>query len=91
MNKKIIVSGCSNCPYLQVGRNGENDGLKSIVVGTCKHPSFNRELISPYFHSSIFFQYQSVDTDGNRVDYSDVHSLRASGTPNWCPLPSDNN
>ena len=89
MNRKIIVSGCSNCPYLTAWNNGEGNGIESIVSGSCGHPSFNNQLLNPHFPSTVFFQYKMEDTDGNRVDFSDVHELKPNGLPKWCPLPID--
>jgi len=40
--KIITVSGCSNCPFLQVWYSNEK-----LSCGTCKHKSFNTELGSP--------------------------------------------
>lgn len=44
MNKKLIVSGCANCPYLVVWNDGKENGWKSISSEECRHPSFNKLL-----------------------------------------------
>ena len=89
--KKIIVSGCANCPYLTVWNNGEGKGINGIVHGSCNHPSWNRELLSPVFDSEVFFQYEAENVDGERVDFSDVSRLKPDQTPQWCPLPDNKN
>ena len=87
--KKIIISGCCNCPYLTVWNDGTSKGKESIVQGSCNHPSFNKELLTPYFSSTIFFKYQTENTAGERVDFSDVYCLKPNGMPEWCPLPNN--
>ena len=41
--KIITVSGCLNCPFLQVLYSDDK-----LSGGTCIHHSFNRELSNPY-------------------------------------------
>jgi PHP family Zn ribbon phosphoesterase len=89
MNRKIIISGCSNCPYLTVWNNGEEKGIESIVYGSCEHPSFDKELLKPRFKSTIFFKYEIEDTERNRIDMSNVAETIPDGMPTWCPLPFD--
>lgn len=85
--KKIIVSGCSNCPFLIVWNDGEGNGMDSICSGSCTHPSLNKELPQPRFPSTVFLRYEVESVDDERLDASKVFDVRPSGTPDWCPLP----
>ena len=82
MNKKIIVSGCSNCPYLIVWNDGNGNGIDSITRGTCNHPSYHKELPKPEFFASVFLHYE---VDGSEK----VSGLKARDTYSGCPLPDD--
>ncbi len=83
MNKKIIVSGCSNCPYLIVWNDGEGNGQESITKGECRHPSYHNELPNPLFDAPVFLHYA---ISGHKVT-----GVKATGRPESCPLPDDNN
>ena len=87
MMRKIIVSGCASCPYFTAWNNGEGNGVDSIVAGSCSHPQFNRELLKPQFGSTVFFKYEVENTQGERVNFSNVHAVKPNATPAWCPLP----
>lgn len=79
--KKILVSGCINCPYLTVYNNGQENGIDSISSGEYKHPSFHKELLNPIINSTVFIEYTVGEP-----------ALAISGkikTPDWCPLPND--
>ena len=76
--KKIIVSGCCNCPYLTLWNNGEGNGIDSITTGDCSHPSFNKQLFPPKFNCTVVLYY---DTEGK------AKNTNADKTPEWCPLP----
>jgi hypothetical protein len=89
MNRKIIVSGCANCPYLTVWNDGEGNGINSISSGDCRHPSFNKECSPPRFPPTVFFQYTEENVDGERLNYSNVFGTKPAGIPDWCPLPND--
>jgi hypothetical protein len=52
--KIITVSGCANCPFLQVW----NDENGNLLCGTCTHNSFNKELGEPQINIEVL-------TDGN--------------------------
>ena len=82
MNKKIIVSGCANCPYLIVWNDGKANCIDSVSSGECKHPSFNKLLPGVHMHPSVFISY---DTEGKADGTANARS-----TPTWCPLPNDN-
>lgn len=82
MNKKIIVSGCANCPYLIVWNDGKENGIDSVSSGECKHPSFNKLLPGVHMNPSVFISY---DTEGKADG-----TAKARSTPTWCPLPNDN-
>lgn len=76
-NKKIIVSGCANCPYLIIWNDGLGNGLDSITTGECRHPSFNKELPGTRM-SPIFIGYDADGkADGTAIAYA---------SPDWCPL-----
>ena len=34
--KKILVSGCANCPYFIAWNDGEGNGFASISSGECR-------------------------------------------------------
>ena len=86
--KKIIVSGCANCPYLTVWNDGQGNGYDSICTGTCKHPSFNKELLTPQMRSTVFFQY-SMEVVNSDERHGEVVSTKPGNTPDWCPLPNN--
>ena len=81
MNKKIIVSGCVNCPYLQIWNDGQGNGIDSIKSGQCKHPSFNKELPGVYMNSTVFISYDLEGKADGKANSPD--------TTTWCPLPND--
>lgn len=73
--KKILVSGCINCPYFKVW----NDGEGKISHGECEHPSFYVKVHIPTIGipRRIFY---CVNETGR---------LEPGGIPNWCPLPNE--
>jgi len=81
--KKILVSGCCNCPYLILWNDGEGNGMDSIKSGECRHPSFNSQLPNPQFLSPVIFKYDS------EIFPLQVESVKANATPTWCPLPEN--
>lgn len=83
--KKILVSGCANCPYLIVWQDGENNGFDSISSGECRHPSFQirRDLPATRMSRSVFLE------DDHTQDDKPIISTKAYGTPRWCPLPNE--
>ena len=89
MNKKIIVSGCSNCPYLTVWNDGEGNGVDSVTSGSCGHQSFNKELLTPKISATLLFQYDHEYITGERAEDSKVYAVKPGTTPDWCPLPND--
>jgi hypothetical protein len=89
MTKKIIVSGCANCPYLTVWNDGKGNSYDSICSGSCNHPSFNKELLTPHMCPTVFFQY-SIETVGSDERQGEVVETKPGVTPTWCPLPDNN-
>ena len=83
--KKILVSGCANCPYLIVWKDGEGKGFESIRRGECRHPSFqfHRELPAAMMSRSEFLEFDHTK------DNEPVSSVKAYGAPYWCPLPDE--
>lgn len=82
MNKKIIVSGCVNCPYLIVWNDGMDNGIDSVTSGECRYLSFNKLLPGVRMNPSVFISY---DAEGKADGTANARS-----TPTWCPLPNDN-
>lgn len=83
--KKILVSGCANCPYFIVWDNGEGKGFESIKHGECRHPSFriHRDLPAAIMGKAAFLEFDVSKDD------EPVSNVKASGTPPWCPLPNE--
>ena len=83
--KKILVSGCANCPYLRVYDNGSNQGFNSISHGECAHPSFviKRDLPSAMVLTVEFL------ASGSGSDYNNITNVNPQGHPDWCPLPDE--
>ena len=79
--KKILVSGCANCPYLRVFNDGSDDGFNSIVRGECTHPSFkiHRDLPVAMMSAGEFLIYKNEDAT----------TVNPQGHPCWCPLPEE--
>lgn len=79
--KKILVSGCANCPYLKVWRN-ENGELSS---GECNHPSYYVNTELPTVRMGVeFFVVQCISPDGRNVSTANPQKH-----PHWCPLPNE--
>ena len=72
--RKIIVNGCSNCPYLTIWNDGSGKGFDSISTGSCDHPSFNKELDKPHFSKDVIIGEASV---------------KATNFADFCPLPNE--
>lgn len=83
--KKILVSGCANCPYLRVFDDGEDNGIKSISHGECHHPSFkiHKALPAAMMIRSVFLEFDHTKDD------DPVSNVKAYGVPHWCPLPNE--
>lgn len=82
--KKILVSGCANCPYLIVWNDGENNGFESIVRGECRHPSFQiKRDLPPATMDPVVFLDHLYPKGEERI------FLNAGRTPGWCPLPTE--
>lgn len=79
--KKILVSGCANCPYLNIWNNGEGNGVDSITGGDCSHPSFSNQLMRPRMTGNVFLHFDPRDDK--------VCGTKVGGTPDWCPLPHE--
>ena len=83
--KKILVSGCANCPYLRVFDDGAGNGYDSIVHGECTHPSFKirTELPGAMVTPTEFLAY------GSGAECNKITNVKPQGTPPWCPLPEE--
>lgn len=83
--KKILVSGCANCPYLIVWQDGEDKGFESIKHGECRHPSFriHKDLPAAIMSRAAFLEFDYTK------DNEPVSNVKACGTPRWCPLPNE--
>ena len=83
--KKILVSGCANCPYLIVRQDGEDKGIESINFGECRHPSFriHKDLPAAIMGRAAFLEFDYTK------DNKPVSNVKADGTPHWCPLPNE--
>lgn len=70
--KKILVSGCANCPYLTVWNDGdgEKEPLDRICSGDCRHPSFHKELGFPHFNREVFCRTRNFRRATQRCDRS---------------------
>ncbi|MCX4301698.1 MAG: hypothetical protein OSJ35_05650 [Alistipes sp.] len=84
--RKILVSGCANCPYLTVWNDGneEKEPHDRICSGDCRHPSFHKELGFPHFNREVFLPDTEIPTSDTKVRLVDP-----AGTPDWCPLPKE--
>lgn len=73
--KKILVSGCANCPYLKIWKD-ENGNVSS---GECEHPSLwvKADLPPAGVPKRVFY---IINETGR---------LEPSGYPSWCPLPNE--
>lgn len=69
--KKLLISGCANCPYLNVWNDGLGNGVESITSGTCNHPSWHKELPKPKIEAAVLLEQKEYKI----------------GCPHWCPLP----
>ena len=83
--KKILVSGCANCPYFIVWNDGEGKGFESIKHGECRHPSFkiHRDLPAAIMSRADFLEFDYKQAD------MPVSNVKAHGIPRWCPLPNE--
>ena len=83
--KKILVSGCANCPYLIIWNNGDEskDPIDRICYGECTHSSFNKELNRPIISREVFLP--NVKPFAGPT--SELRRMSPSGIPEWCPLP----
>jgi len=84
--KKILVSGCINCPFLQVWNDGQGNGIDSITSGQCNHPSFHKELLKPKMSPNVFISYIPNSDSDIKNEWVDQGKIK---TPDWCPLPND--
>lgn len=73
--KKILVSGCANCPYLKVYNNGDG----KISSGECTHPSFYVKADLPIV-GMMPREFLGFNENG---------SLVPNNMPIWCPLPDE--
>ena len=73
--KKILVSGCANCPYFKVWK----DETGKVSSGECEHPSFYVKADMPTTGMPL------------RVFYciNETGRLSPDGSPYWCPLPNE--
>lgn len=73
--KKILVSGCVNCPYFKIWK----DEGGTISSGECKHPSFYVQAGLPGtgIPKRLFY---CINETGR---------LEPGGSPSWCPLPNE--
>lgn len=73
--KKILVSGCANCPYFEIWKDEEDN----ISSGECKHPSFYVKADLP------------ITGIPKRLFYciNETGRLEPGNFPIWCPLPND--
>lgn len=80
MTKKIIVTGCFNCPFLTVWYNDNSQGLDGISSGSCKHPSISKQLEEIIIDADTFLYYdqQMAGARGARADFHPA-----------CPLAND--
>lgn len=78
--KKILVSGCVNCPYLTIWYDGGED-INYISRGICNHPSFPKSLQPPTIGCNVLLSYNP-----NTGEIDGIHPNR---TPDWCPLSDD--
>lgn len=83
--KKILVSGCANCPYFIAWNDGEGNGFASISSGECCHPSFQirKDLPATIMSRSVFLE-EDLTKDDNPII-----GVKANGIPCWCPLPEE--
>lgn len=70
--RKILVSGCANCPYLTVWDDGneEKEPHDRICSGDCRHPSFHKELGFPHFNREVFCRTRKFRPATQRCDWS---------------------
>lgn len=82
--KKILVSGCANCPYLTLWNDGKGNGAESLVHGTCKYSGWSKELPNPSFEVNGRLILAVVK------DNEIFSEIDATYTPKWCPLSENN-
>ena len=76
MQRKIVVTGCFNCPYLEREEHKSNDGGLTMLERRCAHPS--HVWPKPYIPDYVV-------VPGVQIGNQELRYL-----PHWCPLPSDN-
>ena len=79
--KKILVSGCANCPFVKIrlDKNGRNLSCE------CTHPSF--AAVARFYTLTMgadFIVIRGINNAG-----ADVSTMRPNYYPDWCPLPNE--
>jgi hypothetical protein len=75
MQRKIVVTGCFNCPYCKRKELEYNGGMR--VQYLCTHPSHQLQP-EPYIPDDVYFTNTQIGREVLKY------------LPDWCPLPSDN-